>query len=327
MSSPRWIIASIAMSLVAACEGEGPEFRGTAALAPPGRVPRIAAGTTLEMTIDSQLKRKRDNGSLVGQSSSGPHYNRVEAWVVMASVDPAGVAEARPLPGSEQNLGLTGLTAGTATVSIRGDVSGRWSELTFGIEVVDAGSLEYRFYTDLPKLELVYRSGEVATLARGYCYEPMVQIFDERGVSLDYLWPSDIYLAETKRGKNSCGRHGIIGSALGRYPLPTIGKAKAVEAEFIDPTLQVKWNPIAREPSDAERGIPYQVEVVATDAKGQRIPLPSPLDLELAVETPAACELVSGYVVHRSPREECRVIVKAPHGSGEPALALTSRLP
>ena len=130
-----------------------------------------------------------------------------------------------------------------------------------------------------------------------------------------------------KRRECSCGLHGIIGSALGRYSLPTIGKAKAMEAEFIDPTLQVKWNPIAREPSDAERGIPYKAEVVATDAKGQRIPLPARLELALTVETPAACELVAGYVVHRSPREECRVIVTVPRGSGEPSLALTSRLP
>ena len=44
MSSPRWIIASAAMSLLASCEA--PEVRGTAALAPPGGVPRIAAGST-----------------------------------------------------------------------------------------------------------------------------------------------------------------------------------------------------------------------------------------------------------------------------------------
>ena len=323
MSSRRWIIASVAMNLVAGCEG--PEFRGTAALAQPEEVPRIAAGSMLEMTIQSQRERKRDNGSLTPQASSGPHYDMVEAWVVMASVDPARVAEARPLPRSERNLGLTGLTAGTATVSIRGEVNGRWSELQFGIEVVDAGALDYEIFTDLSTL--VYRGGEVATLARGYCYERMVRIFDEHEVSLEYSWPSGIYLAPTKRREYSCGVHGIIGSALGRYSLPTIGKAKAVEAEFIDPTFQVKWNPIARGPSDAERGIPYQVEVVASDAKGQRIALPSRLELALAVETPAACELVSGYVVHRSPREECRVIVTVPRGSGEPALALTSRLP
>ena len=309
MSWRRWIIASAAMSLVAAC-GEAPEVRGTAALAPPGRVPRIAAGSILEMTIDSKLERKRDNGSLTMQSSSGPHYDRVEAWVVMASVDPARIAEARPL------------TTGRATVSIRGVVGDGWSELTFGIEVVEAGALDYEIFTDLSTL--VYRGGEVATLARGYWYERMLRVFDEQERSLEYYWPSEIFLAPSRRGEHACGVHGIIGSAPGRYALPTIGKAKAAEAEFIDPTFQVKWNPIAPAPSDAERGIPYEAEVVAADAKGQRIPLPSRLKLALAVETPAACELVSGYVVHRSPQKECRVVVTVPR---EPALTLTSRLP
>ncbi len=313
------------MNLVAACEG--PEVRGTAELAPPEEVPRIAAGAMLEMTIKSQLQRKRDNGSLVGQSSSGPHYDKVEAWVVMASVDRAGVAEARPLPGSERNLRLTGLTAGTATVSIRGDVSGRWSELQFGIEVVDAGSVAYEIFTDQSQSALLYRGGEVATLARGYCYERMVQIFDEQGVSLEYAWPSGIYLVPAKRREYSCGHHGIIGSALGRYALPTIGKAKAVEAEFIDPTFQVKWNPVTQKSGDLDRGTPYQAEVVATDAKGQRIPLPFGLELQVAVETPAACELVSGKVIQRPSHEECHVTVTVPRGSGEPSLALTSRLP
>ncbi len=314
------------MNLVAACEG--PEVRGTAALAPPGRVPRIAAGAVLEMKIDSRLQRKRDNGSLVGQASSGPHYDRVEAWIVMASVDPAWIAEARPLPGSDPNLGLTGLTAGTATVSVRGYVSGQWNELEFGIEVVEAGSLEYHFFEDLSQTPLVYRSGEVATLARGFCYERTVQIFDERGVSLDYLWPSTIHLAPTKGREYSCGVHGIIGSVLGRYALPTIGKAKAVEAEFIDSTLHVKWNPLERSPLEADGGIAYEAEVVATDAEGQRISLPSPLGLQLAVEAPTGCASILGaQVIHRPPHEECRVIVTVPRGAGEPALALTSRLP
>jgi hypothetical protein len=325
MSLPRWIIASVAMNLVAACEG--PEFRGTAALAPPGRVPRIAAGSMLEMTIQSQLERRLDNGSLTPQASSGPHFESVEAWVVMASVEPTVVAEARPLPGTERNLGLTGLTAGTATVSIRGVVSGQWSELTFGIEVVDAGALAYEIFTDQSQAALLYRGGEVATLARGYCYERVVQLFDEHGVSLEYAWPSWIFLAPTKQREYSCGVDGIIGSTLGHYALPTIGKAKAVEAEFVDPTFQVRWNPIARAPSDPERGISYRAELVATDAKGQRIAMPSHFELQRTVETPAACELVAGYVVHRSPREECRVIVTVPGGSGEPSLALNSRLP
>jgi hypothetical protein len=326
MSWRRWIIASAAMNLVAACEG-GPEVRGTAALAPPERVPRIAAGSILEMTIDSKLERKRDNGSLTPQASSGPHYDRVEAFVVMATADPAGVAEARPLPGSEQNLRLTGLTAGTATVSVRGYVSGQWNELKFGLEVVDAGSLEYEFSMNRREQESLYRGGDVATLARGYCYERMVRVFDEQERSLEYFWPSEIYLAPSRRAEYSCGVHGIIGSALGRYALPTIGKAKAVEADFIDPTFQVKWNPIARAPSDAEPGIPYRAEIVATDAKGQRIGLPFGLELQFTVETPVACEQVAGYIVLRSPREECRVIVTVPRGSGEPALALISRLP
>lgn len=326
MSLRRWIIATVAMNLVAACGV--PEFRGTAALAQPERVPRIAAGAVLEMTVDSLLERKRDNGSLVGQSSSGPHYDRVEAWVVMASVDPAGVAEARPLPGSERNLGLTGLTAGKATVTIRGVVSGGWSELTFGIEVVEAGSIAYEIFTDQSQSALLYRGGEVVTLARGYCYERVVQIVDERGVSLEYAWPSDIYLAPSKRGEHACGVHGIIGSAFGHYSLPTIGKAKPVEAEFIEPTLRATWNPIAQRPGEPERGILYEADVVATDVKGGHIALPSNFGVELAVETPAACEVVSDQqVIHRVPQEECRVVVSVPRGSGEPALALTSRLP
>ena len=40
-------------------------------------------------------------------------------------------------------------------VSVRGVVGDGWSELTFGIEVVDAGSLEYRFVTDRPQEEFV----------------------------------------------------------------------------------------------------------------------------------------------------------------------------
>jgi hypothetical protein len=313
MSTRSWITPLLAMTVVAACEPS--EFRGSAKLAPPSTTPRVAAGGTLGLSISSQLERKRSNGSLVPQASSGPHYDVVGATIVAAKVSPEGIAEVHL--GTKEHLQLTGITPGTATVTIRGDVNGQSSELSFEIHVVDVGMIQYDFATDMGTTS----RGAVATLARGFCYRRTVEIFDEQGRSI----PGDVDLAPSNLRDTGCGPHGIMSSALGSYTLPTIGSAKAVQVDFVEPKLEVIWYPV---PSATDHGILFSATVVATDANGTRIPLPFGLMVELAVEGPFMCE-VSGLrqVIRRSPHEECRVKVSVPRGPGETTLVMNSELP
>ncbi len=282
--------------------------------------PRVGAGGVLELYVGSKLERKRDNGSLTPQASSGPHYDPVGAFIATADVDPAQIAQARPLSGPEGNLRLTGLTPGTATVSVRGIVNDQWSEVKFEIQVVEVGALEYEIDTDMGMAD---RDGQVVRLARGFCYRRRLAMFDERGKAL----PSGVDLAPPSQRDFGCGPYSVGGTTLGRHWLPTIGKARPIELDLIEPTLAVEWNAAPQLSHDPDPETAYRVAVVAKDAMGKRIPLPYGLLLELAVETPSACNVEHGEVIHRAPHEECRVIVSVPRAPGEPALVLTSRAP